>query len=105
MLIITATNPYPYDVVVALPPPGDPGKPIGFSYSLHSDAGTGFIHNGRIHDDGSAYFTAGQVKRAVFDFRAGDPAVDDLVATGHYTASGSFSTQPGAASVSFDILP
>lgn len=104
MLVITATNPYPYDVVVTLPPAGDAGPPIAFSFSLFSIQG-GSWYNGRITDAGTAHFTAGQTKRAVFDFRAGSATDDDAVAPGLYEAKGGFSSRPYDAAVSVEILP
>ena len=104
MLVITVTNPHAYDVVVTLPPSGDPGPPIAFSYSLFSIQG-GSWYNGRIADAGTAFFTAGQTKRAVFDFRAGNAMDDDAVLPGLYEAKGGFSSRPYVAVTTIEILP
>lgn len=90
-VVITARNPLPHDVVVTLPPSGDAGPPVSFSYWLEGELGMTW-YNGRIYDAGATYFRAGETKRAVHDFRIG--ATEAYRARpGAYTLRGAFGTQ------------
>jgi len=105
VLVVTARNPNAHEVVVNLPPSGDAGPSVGFTFGVAAD-GTGFSlsYNGRIYDAGAAYFRAGETKRAVFDFSVGPAYGDSQVTIGSYTASGGFSTS-ATASVPFVVMP
>ncbi|HET8771382.1 MAG TPA: hypothetical protein VFM71_10405, partial [Gemmatimonadaceae bacterium] len=91
--------------VVTLPPSGDPGPPVAFSYSVSAPYGVLQWFNGRITDAGTAHFSAGQTKRAVFDLRAEEQGLDGSFEPGQYIARGGFSSRYYDAEASFAILP
>jgi hypothetical protein len=104
-LVVTARNPLPYDVVVELPPSGDAGRSVGFSFGVRShDHRYQLFYNGRTYDEGAAYFRAGETKRAVFDFRVGAAFGDSELLSGPHTLTGGFSTRPAAEYV-FSVVP
>lgn len=93
-VVITAHNPLPHDVVVTLPPSGDAGPPVSFSYWLVGELGMTW-YNGRIYDAGASYFRAGETKRAIHDFRIGSTG-DYRARPGTFTLRGAFGPQASA---------
>lgn len=94
VVVITARNPHPFPVMVLLPPSGDAGPPLAFSYWLDGPLG-GVFHNGRIYDSEAAFFRAGETKRAVRDFHIGPVINGRDIPAGSYMARGGFSSKQG----------
>lgn len=104
MLVLTARNPHPYAIRVALAPSLDPDpRPRGFSVRVETDGQARFFDR-RVLDAGAGHFRANEVRRAVFDYQVGATG-DDALAPGDYELTGSFSGRPTTQAALFVIRP
>lgn len=101
---VTARNPAAHAVVVELPPPGDDGPSVGFSFRLDRPDG-GVLQNDRVLDPSLARFGPGETKRQVYDFRVGARLGWGEVPTGTYRVSGAYSDHWTAAQDSLVVSP
>lgn len=66
-MIVTARNPSSDTVIVELPPPGDYGPPVSFSYDVRGAYG-GQSYDARAWAPEVTWFAPGETKRFLFDF-------------------------------------
>lgn len=85
-MIVTATNPKSYPVVVTL---GPLGLGRSFFYDLFGQHG-GIGLSQRAFDSGVTFFAAGETKRQYFDFVLGDSFDNGRVIAGTYTVHGGY---------------
>jgi hypothetical protein len=88
-VVVTAHNPSDHAVVVQLPPSGDAGPSISFSFSVRSSS-AGTSSSDRAYDSEVTFFTAGETKREAFDLHLGGDREHGGLEPGAYTAAGSF---------------
>jgi hypothetical protein len=102
-IVVSAHNPQNHAVQIALPPSGDDGPSLSFTYSV---SGSDFrLGSGdRAYDAEGKYFEAGETKREAFDMHlGGDPTYGGLPA-GNYTAYGAFGDH-GGTHATFTLTP
>lgn len=71
MMVVTATNPVGRSVIVNLPPSGDAGPSVSFSYDIEN-AGGGRSYDMRADVPEVTRFGPLEAKRFIFDFHIGD---------------------------------
>ena len=80
MMVVTATNPVARPVIVNLPPCGDAGPSVSFSYDIENANG-GWSYDLRADVPEATRFGPLEAKRFLFDFHIGDgPTRYDLPA-------------------------
>jgi hypothetical protein len=101
-LVVFVRNPADHPVVVQLPPSGDAGASLTFSYLISSSL-VRTEYNDRKTDGEVTYFLAGETKRRVFDFVV-RPTNDRSFAVipGSYNVDGAFGER-NAPRVTFTI--
>jgi hypothetical protein len=96
-LTVSARNPMNHPIVVLLPPSGDAGPSLSFSYKIIGDGGE-IEYNVRAWDPEVTYFAAGETKREVFDMVV--RPIDDMpfaILPGTYQILGAYGERPEAA--------
>jgi hypothetical protein len=104
-VIVSVRNPANHPIVVNLPPSGDSGPSVTFSYVIkRKEAGFGGVQSDRrLADPEQTYFDAHETKRCVFDWVARPIRnADNELPPGTYTAVGGFGKR-NAPPVSFMI--
>jgi hypothetical protein len=89
MMIIHARNPASYPVVVQLPPSGDAGPPVSFSYRLQS-LGANIFYDMREDYPEVTRFGAGETKQFIFDFHNVQGSYRYDLSPGTWTFNGAY---------------
>lgn len=99
-IVVTARNPFTYPVIADLPPSGDDGPPVSFSYRLASADGSSLRwYDERAWDASAARFAGAETKRWVFDTKA------SFLSAGAWEAGGSYGDVEAGERRSVAITP
>jgi hypothetical protein len=105
MLYVTASNPSSKSVIVQLPPPGDDGPSVSFSFDLSRTSSSSW-YDMRAWAPEVARFSPGEVKKFIFDFHIGSDIHNRyVIAPGTYRFAGAYGGVWSQNSVTATVAP